>query len=148
MSNVLKGINFFPVPQDLVKAGTLKRLRGGALKLYLLLLYEAQRISQPCIEFSNREFGENIGLSPTTLRVARVQLWEEGLIDTGEESGKPTLYVLLNPATRTPCSELPEKYRDRYARLPERSIRILQRAHRAGESAAAPLAWNDLAKRD
>ena len=147
MSNVLKGINFFPVPQDLVKAGTLKRLRGGALKLYLLLLYEAQRISQPCIELSNREARERIGLSPTTLRSARVKLWEEGLIDSVEDSGTATLYVLLNPVTRTPCSELPEKYRGRYSRHPERSIRILQRARRTGEATATPPAWDDVAKR-
>ena len=148
MSNVLKGINFFPVLQDLLKTGTLKGLRGEALKLYLLLLYEAQRISQSCIELSNREFGESIGLSPTTLRTARVQLWEEGLIDTVEDSGKATLYVVLNPVTRTPCSELPEKYRGRYSRHPGRSIRILQRAQRAREGTATPPAWDDLAKRD
>ena len=133
MSNVLKGINFFPVPQDLLKTGTLKRLRGGASKLYLLLLYDAQRISQCSIELSNRDIGESIGLSPTALRIARVQLWEAGLIDMIEASGKATLYVVLNPVTRTPCRELPEKYRDRYSRHPERSIRILQRAKRAGE---------------
>lgn len=147
MSNVLKGIPFFPTPQELVKTATLKRLRGGALRLYLLLLYEAQRISQPCIELSNREARERLGLSPTTLRVARVKLWEEGLIDAVEELGKATLYVVLNPATRAPCCQLPERYRDRYSRHPERSIRILQRAKCAGENTATPPKWDDVAKR-
>lgn len=145
MSNVFRSqsVPFFPVPQELLRSGQFAKLTGAAVKLYVAICYEAQRKSSPSVELSNSTIRELVGLSPSAIRRARTQLWENGLIDADDVPGVPTLYVLLNPQTRKPADTIPEKHRARYSKLGERSARILKRSCRA-EARPAPMSWRDL----
>lgn len=145
MSNIFRsqGVPFFPVPQDLIRSGKFAKLSGAAVKLYDLICYEAQRTSSAAVLLSNRTIEELAGLSPSAIRRARTQLWELGLLDAAEDAGKPTLYVVLNPQTRQPTDNLPEKYQARYKKLNERSARILQR-QRVSEAVISPPSWRDM----
>lgn len=104
MSNVLKDTPFFPVPQHLVKSGQLGKLTEGATKLYLLILFDAQHRTRIEMEFSNADIRALASLSPNTIRRARTELMEAGLIRLSLEKGGRYTYVLLNPVTR---GELP-----------------------------------------
>ena len=104
MSNVfVKGTaSFYPVPQFLISSGLLRSLSGGALKLYQLILYEAQHCTRVELELSNLEVLERAGLSPNTIRRARTELKEARLIDLRQAPGSRYTYVLLNPLTGVP----------------------------------------------
>jgi len=103
MSNVfVKGMNFFPVPQYLMTSGLHKELAGGAIKLYMLILYTAQKLTRVELELSNEHIRGEADLCPNTIRRARTKLKESGLIDLKRISGGRYIYVLLDPLTRQP----------------------------------------------
>ena len=103
MSNVFeKGTFFFIVPKALVKSGLLGDLSAGALKLYALLLFIAQEQTRVELELSNEEILKRAKLSPNTIRRARTNLGECGLIDLRHTAGGRYTYVILNPETRLP----------------------------------------------
>jgi hypothetical protein len=106
MSNVFaKGTApFYSVPQDLVASGKLKNLREGAHKLYQLILYKAQQRTKVALELSNREIRDLAGLSPNTVRRARIELWEVGLVELRQVPGGRYTYVVLNPLNRAPLA--------------------------------------------
>jgi DNA-binding transcriptional ArsR family regulator len=93
---------FYSVPQALVSSGKLKNLREGAHKLYQLILYTAQQRTRVAVELSNRGIRELAGLSPNTVRRARTELSEAGLVDLKQVPGGRYTYVILNPLTGSP----------------------------------------------
>jgi hypothetical protein len=104
VSNVFKstGTLFFPVPQALISSGDLGKLSAGAIKLYLFLLFAAQKWTRVELEISNAEIREQAALSPNTIRRARTELKEVGLVDLKHVSGGRYTYVILDPVTRSP----------------------------------------------
>jgi hypothetical protein len=103
VSNVFpRGTPFYPVPQSLIASGLLKNLSPGAEKLYQLLLFIAQKRTRIQFELSNLEIRREAGLSPNTIRRARTELKEVGLVDLKQTSGGRYTYVILDPATRSP----------------------------------------------
>src|SRR5579871_95902 len=104
MSNVfVKGTaSFYPVPQFLITSGLLRSHSAGALKLYQLLLFAAQQRTRVELELSNSEICQLAGLSPNTIRRARTELRERGLIELRQTPGGRYTYVILNPLTRAP----------------------------------------------
>jgi hypothetical protein len=104
MSNVFsKGTApFYSVPQFLITSGLLKELSAGALKLYQLLLFTAQKRTKVELEMSNLEIRNQADLSPNTIRRGRTKLKEVGLVDLKQISGGRYTYVILNPLTGSP----------------------------------------------
>jgi DNA-binding transcriptional ArsR family regulator len=109
---------FYSVPQALIASGKMKRLRDGAHKLYQLILYTAQQRTRVGLELSNREIRELGGLSPNTVRRARTELREAGLIDLRQVPGGRYTYVILNPLNGVP---LPGRGAERSGAIPPAS---------------------------
>ena len=103
MSNVFERKTlFFPTPQLLVLSGWLGDLSAGALRLYLLLLFLAQQKTKVELEQSNSDIRKLAKLSPNTIRRARTELWEAGLVELKHPTGGAYIYVVLNPETHLP----------------------------------------------
>ena len=104
MSNVFgKGTApFYSVPQFLITSGLLSSLSAGAIKLYQLILFTAQKRTSTELELSNLDIRREAGLSPNTIRRARTKLKEGGLVDLKLTSGGRFTYVILNPLTGSP----------------------------------------------
>jgi hypothetical protein len=96
---------FYPVPQFLVSSGALKDLRDGAHKLYQFILFTAQQRTRVALELSNVEIREAVGLSPNTIRRARTELKEAGLIDLRQARGGRYTYLILNWLTGAPLPQ-------------------------------------------
>jgi len=93
---------FYPVPQFLISSGILKSLRGGAHKLYQFILFTAQQRTRVAFELSNPEIRRAVDLSPNTIRRARTELKEVGLVDLRQAPGGRYAYIILNRLTGTP----------------------------------------------
>jgi len=104
MSNVFgKGTApYYSVPQFLINSGLLGTLSGGAIKLYQLVLFTAQQRTRVELELSNLEIRKQAGLSPNTIRRARTELKEAGLVDLRQVPGGRYTYVILNRLTGAP----------------------------------------------
>lgn len=89
MSNIFKGTYcpYFQVPQGLVKYGTLAQMDACELKLYVALLFEAQRRSRTSFIYKNEELRGLTGLSESSLSKARTQLCEKQLLECNRGLG-------------------------------------------------------------
>ena len=119
-----KGATFFPVPEVLVKSALLRLMSAAQIKLYLFILYEAQRNSIAALSLSNTLVRKVTGLSPASLRRARTKLWEHGLIVLIPRRGACFLYVLLDPAKGEPAKAVPEKFREAYEKCKQSTTRL------------------------
>jgi len=103
MSNIFDPhLHFFPVTKHLIHSGHLATLRDGALRLYLVLLYLGQEQTRVELELSNQEIRRLAGLSPNTIRRARTEMSEAGLVQLKFSTGGKYAYVLMNPETGNP----------------------------------------------
>ncbi len=104
MSNVFKdtGVVYFQVPDCLVQSELLKELRPASVKFYLILLSQAQRHTRTSLKLTNEEFEKLAGLSPNSVRAARTELKERGVITFKIGAGNTYTYTLLDPGTGEP----------------------------------------------
>jgi 5S rRNA maturation endonuclease (ribonuclease M5) len=103
MSNVLHGnCNYFQVPQELLAAGALSAMGGSDLKLYLALLYEAQRTTSTEIQLNGQKLQGMTGLSAGSATDARKRLTARGLVQAKRGLGNAYVYKLLEPSSGEP----------------------------------------------
>src|ERR1035438_3263141 len=101
MSNVLLGnCNYFEIPQHLVSSTTMSALNASDLKLYVALLYEAQRTTRTDIPLSGPHLRGITGLSPGAATSARKRLIARGLVAAKRGQGNAYRYTLLNQIGR------------------------------------------------
>src|SRR5262249_25004302 len=93
---------FFGVPQHLVRSGLLKRLKPAEVKLYLGLLHDSERYRNRELIRSDQQLTDLIGVSPRSLRDARIKLQEHGLVQYELPAGRKGRYVICNPETGKP----------------------------------------------
>jgi hypothetical protein len=142
MSNVLRTLRYFQLPQHLLESGILAKLSGGALKMFVAILYKAQHHSATFLPLTNAELKSLAGLSPNTCRRSRTELWEHRLIDLAEIPGSAMVYVLIDPATRQP---LPSSSQAKYGILYEKHRRRIPCYTGAKTPPkTAGLSWNEL----
>ena len=107
MSNVLHGnCNYFQVPQELLSAGTLSAMNASDLKLYLALLYEAQRTTSTEIRLSGPKLAGMTAISPGSATDARRRLAARGLVSARRALGNAYVYHLLEPISCEPMRNL------------------------------------------
>src|SRR5262249_51828085 len=104
MGNVLRGEPFFPMPQEFADSGKLRDSSGSATKLYLALYYFAQRHTAVRLECSNAELRAYTGLDTKSIRSARNELMDQGLIVGQKGALGVYTYILLNPRNREPLA--------------------------------------------
>lgn len=99
MSNIFKGTScyYFQLPQQLVRQGILHQMDGCELKLYVALLYEAQRRSRTDFTYLNAELKLLTGLSDGSIAKARLQLSKRGLLRCNRGLGGAYAYQLCIP---------------------------------------------------
>ena len=111
MSNVLPA-PYFQLPTPVVTTGQLANMTAGELKLYVYLLCEAQRYSNPELPpFRTVALESQTGLASGTLTVARQALAEKGLIALQGGQGRPYTYTICNPVTGEPLMRATAKQR-------------------------------------
>lgn len=95
------GITYFQIPHAIVTGDTLSTLKGSSLRLYLLILSEAQRRSKPTVELTVAQIVEATGLARRHVDAAAIQLRELRLVDMIRHKGSRWVYAfdLLDPAT-------------------------------------------------
>jgi hypothetical protein len=103
MSNIFRdtGISYFQVPNSLIPSGILGDLRQSALKVYFVLLYQAQQRTRSDVPFTNAQLVVDAGIAPNSLIAGRTELVEHGLVQIEPISGG-YIYVLCDPATKQP----------------------------------------------
>ncbi len=133
VSNVIYRVGKLPhfqVPKSIVEAGILGILPPTALKLYLVLAYEAQQQSSVTIEMSDADFHRRIGLSPNSCTRARKSLEKFNLVRVGR--GRSFSYTLCDPITDTRLDEMPDSEQTprRVSKLARKDIRDITPAQR------------------
>src|SRR5438477_5589427 len=104
MSNIFKNtaVNYFQIPQSLITGGVLAALLPSTMKMYLVLLFEAQNRSRSDLTLTNSDFARRAGLAPNSVTQGREQLVESGLVQVEKADGGRFRYVLCDPATKQP----------------------------------------------
>jgi 5S rRNA maturation endonuclease (ribonuclease M5) len=103
MSNIFHGtsIAYFQVPQSVIVLRLLSVLPLCALRMYIALLYKAQRFSRPDLKMTNHDFATH-GVSANSVRHGRMALSKHGLIQF--EEGNDSRYILCDPETKQSIS--------------------------------------------
>src|SRR5947208_2217899 len=103
MSNIFKGTDvcYFQIPQAIIRRSMLKEMTGSALKLYVAVLYEAQRYSNPNITLTSREAERTTGLSANSVSSARTALVDGGYLKAAVSS-RGCEYIICDPETAQP----------------------------------------------
>jgi hypothetical protein len=150
-----RGVRFFPMPEHIVRAGIVEKMSGSALKLYLFLLYLAQKHSAVRIETVAYEVRDFVGLHENSVSKARVELVQLGLVDCKALQHNIYEYQLLDPATKRPL-EPPTGKKDgklrkglrRWHPVPGRSARTSKqvRSKKSNHNATEfnPLSWEEI----
>jgi hypothetical protein len=153
--NVFTQCRFFPVPRELAESGLLSRLPPSALRLYLLLLYFAQKHSAVQIETAWVEIGDYTGLDSKSVKIARESLVRANLVTCGRGQHGIITYQLLNPETGVPLPP-PQGRRGlrKYCAKPGHSARTTRQVRRevklrkSEEPSAYPLPWDEIGRDD
>src|SRR5438067_1713756 len=105
MSNVLNGnCLYFQVPEDLITGGILGRMTESELKLYLSLLYKAQRHTTTTPKLTGVEIARMSSLAKNSATSARKSLIEHRLIQAQRGVGNAYQYELLKPMCGSPMT--------------------------------------------
>ncbi len=154
MSNVLREqCLFFPVPRALLESCLLAQLPPSAVRLYLLLLYWAQKHSAVQIETVAYEIGDYTRMDAKSVKVARERLEKAGLVTCHKRQHGIIAYQLLNPESGIPLPP-PEGKRGLRRHRPQsgRSARTIRRMRREDVPNRAeqsyPLSWDEIARDD
>jgi hypothetical protein len=150
-----RGVLFFPMPEEIMAAGIVGQMSGSALKLYLFLLYLAQKHSAVRIETVAYEVRDYVGLHENSVSKARVELVELGLVKCRAIEHNVFEYQLLHPATKQPLEPptdkkdgKPRKGLRRWRPVPGRSARTSKqvRSKKASQKATEfdPLSWDQI----
>jgi len=146
VSNVLRN-NFFTVPHELVDAGHLAALSGGAVKLYIALMRLAQKHSAVEIEIPAYVAHDLADIVANTVTSASKELVAAGLVKsrTGQYGRKS--YVLLDPKTGFPLPP-PTGHRGifRHPTIPGRSGWIVEKRVSTTSSETLVPRWEDIGK--
>jgi len=103
MSNVFEktDVTYFQMPQALVRDEHLQQISLSALKLYCLVLFEAQRRTRLDHELLNEDIERFTGLSANSVSSGRNELVTLKLVRCKRGFGGRYTYTLLNPDTGT-----------------------------------------------
>lgn len=109
MSQMLQGCPWFAVPQHVIRSGVWHDLKPGEKGLYITLLHESERYStRQLAPRLDRNLSELSGVSPRSLRDARIKLQERGLIQfTPSQHGY--IYTICDPRTGFPFPGSPKE---------------------------------------
>jgi hypothetical protein len=116
---------FFGVPQRLVRSGLLTRLKPAQLCLYVGLLHDSERYCTRELIRSDQQLTALTGVSPRSLRDARIKLQEHGLIQYQLHPGRRCTYVICDPLTGKPYPLDPKEkilYSRKTAKAPPVSV--------------------------
>lgn len=85
------------IPNRFFSSGTASKIGPSASLLYLALCENANRPQPPSNTFkaSDKALASETGLSPRTIRDARIRLLEYGLVECKREPGQSYTYTLL-----------------------------------------------------
>ncbi len=86
---------FTKIPNRFFSSGTASKIGQSASLLYLALCENANRNGENTFSASDRALASETGLSPRTIRDARITLAETGLIRSSREPGRSYVYTLL-----------------------------------------------------
>ena len=103
MSNILHGteIYYFQIPKAVIVSGILRELSPSALKMYMVLFYQAQESSRSDVRVPDDQFVADAGISLNSVRAGRAELLERGLIQV-ESTVDGYTYLICDPATKEP----------------------------------------------
>jgi hypothetical protein len=105
MSNVLhRNCLYFQIPEDLITHRIMENMKESELKLYLALLYQAQRYSTTTPKLTGHEFIKVSSLAKSSATTARKSLVEHGLIRAKRGVGNAYSYELMNAITGRPMT--------------------------------------------
>lgn len=105
MSNVLhKNCLYFQIPEDLITHGVLAHMNASELKLYLALLYQAQRHTTTKPKLTGDDFNNLTRLATGSATAGRNSLVEHRLVTAKRGVGNAYSYELLNPITGHPMT--------------------------------------------
>ena len=96
------GVTYFQVPDSIVTSGTLAKLKGTSMRLYLLILSVAQRKSRPTVELTVKDIADATGMNRRHVDGAAQELQKCRLVDVVRHKGNKWGYEfhLLDPETR------------------------------------------------
>ena len=115
MSNMLD--RWFPVPQQLMRSGKIKKLSGMALKVYLALLHDCERYQNRKLTRTTKQLQDVVGGSRNSHKTARVELTNLGLIVAKNAGVEGFVIEICDAATGKPY-ELDSKISARLSRKP------------------------------
>lgn len=116
---------FFGVPQAAMRLGTISRLSGAALKLYVALCHESERYRTREITRTVTELRKLVGGAPNSHIKARRELVAVGLAEFENLGADGVLFRLCDPETGKPWpSDSKERvlYQKQTAQQPRSSI--------------------------
>ena len=101
MSNIIHaaGLEYFQLPKALIPI--LRDLHLPAMRMYIVLCFQAQQRTRPDLPISNAQFVADAGIAPNSVSAGRKELVERGLVQVEPISGGFT-YLLCDPATKQP----------------------------------------------
>lgn len=154
--------SYFAVPNTFFDLGYSRDMDESELRLYMFLLFKANRLTNRQLAFTNKDVAKQAGVSQRNLNNARKALSEKGLLLCIRKSAK-WIYTFCDPETRQPYSGDPKLPPPRNPGVPaldkqqrvERVIRSRVAADRAFMSfvqdsiseASAPMEWSITARR-
>jgi hypothetical protein len=140
VSNVFKDqCRFFTVPRELVESRLLAKLPPSAVRLYLVLLFLAQKHSAVQIETVAYEMADYTQMDAKSVKTARESLEKAGLIACHKGQHGIITYQLLNPESRLPLPAPPGKRGIREHRpQPGRSARTVRQIRKTKNPAMQP----------
>jgi len=151
--NVLKGLRFFTMPRALVESGLLKELSPSAVRLYMVLMFLAQKHSAVQLEVPAYEFTDYAGVDWKSVTTAREQLERAGLVICRKGQHGIVAYQLLDPENHLPLPAPDGRRGVRQHRpAPGRSAKIIRKMQREalpqkanGKASSYPPSWDEIA---
>jgi hypothetical protein len=154
---------YFAIPNKFFELGYSMDMDESELRLYVFLLFKANRLTNRQLAFTNKDVAKQAGLSQRNLTNARKALSGRGLILCIRKSAK-WVYTFCDPETRQPYSGDPKLPPPRNLGAPtaldkqqraEKVIRSRVAADRAFmafvqdsiSEASAPMEWSITARR-
>lgn len=117
-------------PPEIFERGLVPQMTDSAIRLYLFLCRTSDRRSSLRFTTTDREINEQAGVSPRSLRNARINLKSLGLIHCEKAPGGNYCYSLCDASTGQPFPGDP-KSKARYVKRDRQHSTAPNAAHRA-----------------
>jgi hypothetical protein len=100
---------FFGIPPCVIRSGVWAEMTPSEQGLYVCLMHDSERYRTRELTSTDAQLRGATGLSPRSLRDARIKLQERGLVHCERGTGNVYRYVICNPETGQPYPGDPKK---------------------------------------